>query len=150
MDRWVIVLIVLGGLALTAGLIAATVLSVRTANRRKFAELEQSGFQATRRSAARSFGVTSRGRGQVRGSGLLALGEDALVFVQQVPTRQVRVPLTDIIAIDTPRSHLGKTSGVRLLKVGWRSEGVEDSIGIEVRDLDGWIAAIEAARAERG
>lgn len=105
---------------------------------------------AVRTESVRSFGVTSAGRGQVRGTGSLALGEDALVFAMWMPRREVRIPRTAITGVDTPRSHLGKTSGRRLLRVHWTTEAGEgDSIGLEVRDVDGWIAALGAPRIER-
>jgi hypothetical protein len=98
-----------------------------------------------RRETVRSFGVTSAGRGQVRGTGTLGLDADTLVFAMWWPRREVRIPRAAILGVDTPRGHLGKTSGRRLLRVHWTTEaGVRDAIGLEVGDVDAWIAALGA------
>lgn len=103
-----------------------------------------------RSDTVRSFGVTSAGRGQVRGTGTLVLGDDALVFALWVPKREWRIPRASIVGVDTPRGHLGKSSGRKLLRVHWiTTDGAEDSIGLEVRDLDGWLAALGAPLIER-
>lgn len=101
-------------------------------------------------SSASFFGLSSRGLAQVRGNGVLALARDGLWFRLLLPRREFEVPLADVIEVDSPRSHLGRTVGRRLLRVRFRTAGGEDSIAWCVADLDGWIAdlgrAVDLAR----
>ena len=56
-------------------------------------------------------------------------------------------PLTAVTVVETRRVWLGKTVGSKLLCVRWRTpEGGEDAMAWEVRDLDGWLAAVAAER----
>jgi hypothetical protein len=114
-----------------------------TGRLRRRAESHFAGLELLRREDANSLGVESAGQWQVRGNGDLALTEDELLFAQWVPNRVVRIPRRSILEVTTPRSHLGKSVGRRLLKVAWSTEtGERDSIALWVRDLDGWLAAL--------
>ena len=95
-----------------------------------------------RRAVVCSLGQASRGHGQIRGNGTLALTADALVFVLWVPRRQVVIPLARILTVDTTRSHLGKRVGAALLRVRWLSVEGEDAIAWHVADLESWLAAL--------
>jgi hypothetical protein len=110
---------------------------------RRRAEGHFEGLTLLRESDANSLGVESAGRWQVRGNGNLALTEDELLFAQWVPNRLVRILRDSIVEVTTARSHLGKWIGRDLLKVVWTTDlGTQDSIGIWVRDLDGWLEAL--------
>src|SRR5687767_2205708 len=61
------------------------------------------------------FGKHSRGAAQMRGNGTLVLNGAELVFKQWIVNREFRVPVSDIVAIETPRSFLGKSQLVKLL-----------------------------------
>ncbi len=98
------------------------------------------GRTARRESAAQSFGIRSKGPVQLRGAGYLALFDDELVFVQAVATNHVRAKLSDIVGVTTPRSFLGKTQGVKLLAVEWRTGDATDQVALRVPDVDGWVA----------
>jgi hypothetical protein len=103
--------------------------------------------RALRVDTVRTLGLESLGPTQVRGTGKLALLEDELVFVQWAPRRVTRIPLGAIAEIETPRAFLGKTAGVRLLAVSWRTaEGAQERAAWEVGDLGGWQAALSSAR----
>lgn len=92
---------------------------------------------------ANCFGVESAGAAQLRGNGCLALGPDLLVFAMWLPKRDIVVPRTRILEVDTPRSHLRKSVGRPLLRVAWaREDGVQDRAAWFVRDLDAWLAAL--------
>lgn len=135
-------LVIAAGVAL---LLVVTVVFIRRVAARAEAVMEdvRGGRRPRKLETVRGLGVRSRGRGQVRGTGRLALFDDELVFVQWVPRRETRIPLTAIQAINTPRVFLGKTVGRRLLAVTWRSpEGVEEQAAWEVRNLDAWRAAL--------
>lgn len=95
------------------------------------------------------FGQESRGAAQMRGNGTLVLTDSELVFEQWVVNRTFRVPYSAIVAIETPRAFLGKSQGVKLLKVAYRDEaGNPDALAWRVRDLDRAIAAIQSARGQ--
>lgn len=97
------------------------------------------GRTARRQSAAQSFGIRSRGAGQLRGAGYLALFDDELVFVQAIANNHVRARLGDIVGVTTPRSFLGKTQGVKLLAVEWRTGDASDEVALRVPNLDAWV-----------
>jgi hypothetical protein len=91
-----------------------------------------------------SLGLESRGRTQVRGNGRLVLAEDELRFRQLVPARETTIPLEAVTSVGTERTWLGKWVGSKLLCVRWHtSDEGEDAMAWQVRDLDGWLAAIQ-------
>jgi hypothetical protein len=149
MDPLVILAIIAGALVFAAILVIA-ILQVARFALKKVAEggearIASLGVDPVRRSAARSLGVTSLGRGQVRGSGTLALTGDELIFLLAVPARETRIALGSITRVDTCRSHLGKSVGSKLLRITWNAETGEDSLALQVPDLDDWYAALAAA-----
>lgn len=97
------------------------------------------GRTARRESGAQSFGIRSKGAGQLRGAGYLALFDDELVFIQAIATNHVRAKLSDIVNVTTPRSFLGKTQGAKLLAVEWRTGDGTDQVALRVPDLDAWV-----------
>ncbi len=107
------------------------------------------GRTARRQSAANSFGIRSRGAGQLRGTGYLALFDDELVFVQAIAENHVRTKLSDIVSVTTPGSFLGKTQGVKLLAVEWRAGNATDQIALRVPDLDAWIQDLGGVTAAK-
>ena len=131
---------VLGILILTA----LVVIPIAHRARGVRAELdEELGDTATRKATVRGLGLESRGKGQVRGNGSLVLSPGELRFAQWVPHRETRIPLDAVTLVETRRVWLGKTVGSKLLCVRWRTpEGGEDAMAWEVRDLDGWLAAL--------
>lgn len=140
------VALVLAILALVALTLLVVMIPVRRRARRDEAELAQQLGPGLRRIATvRGLGLKSRGRGQVRGNGTLALSVDELRFRQWIPQREVRIPLANVTHVGTERWWLGKTVGRRLLCVRWRREdGSEDAMAWEVRDLDSWLADLRA------
>ncbi len=105
------------------------------------------GDAATRSATVNGLGLESGGRGQVRGNGKLVLTPDELSFRQWVPQRDTTIPLEAIVSVGTERTWLGKWVGATLLCVRWRtSDGSEDAMAWQVRDLEGWLAAIRAQR----
>lgn len=94
------------------------------------------------------FGQQSLGVTQLRGNGTLVLTSSELFFKPWVGKREFLIPLGAIRSIETPKSHLGKTQLVPLLKVVYSDNASRaDSIAWRVRDLAGWIRAIEETRA---
>ena len=144
MSALAIVALVLGILLV----LALVLLPIRRRARRTEADVAAELGDGVRRSEqVLGLGLESRGRGQVRGNGLLALGEDELVFRMLVPRRETRIPLAGVTAVGSERTWLGKWIGVRLLRVRWRTpEGGEDAMAWRVRDLDAWIAALGGER----
>jgi hypothetical protein len=70
------------------------------------------------------------------------LTSDELRFRQWVPSRETRIPLAAITAVETPRWWLGKSVGSKLLVVRWSTPAGEDAMAWNVRDLDGWLVAL--------
>jgi len=95
---------------------------------------------------ANFFGLTSRGVGQVRGNGVLVLTRDKLFFQMFIPRREVEIPIDAITTVSTPRSHLGKSKGMRLLHVAFHSVGGEDAAAWVVADVDQWVADLKESQ----
>jgi hypothetical protein len=98
---------------------------------------------------ANFFGRLSVGMGQIRGNGVLVLTPDELYFMMFVPRREVTIPLDRITSVSTPRSHLGKTVGIKLLRVDFASESGEDAVAWAVQRLGQWVADLERYRTHR-
>lgn len=109
---------------------------------------------------ARFFGQKSKGLAQIRGNGALVLTSDELVFRMLYPRKEMRVPLTQISRVSTPKSFLGKPSLRRLLCVHFdpnaesnaavqTPEDSEDCMAWEVRDIENWIIAVEAVSVRK-
>ncbi len=92
---------------------------------------------------ANCFGVESKGKGQVRGNGCLALSPKGLLFIMWVPRKELHVPLDRITSVERVKSHLGKSIFRELLKVNFvNAEGQQDSAAWYVRDLSAWETAL--------
>jgi len=92
---------------------------------------------------ANMFGLKSRGMKQVRGNGILLLTNSVLYFRMLMPRREVLVPVSSITGFGVEKSFLGKTKGVKLLRIDFTPEtGGADSAAWIVRDLDGWLSSL--------
>ena len=128
---------------LSVALVLALVLvPVGIRARRMKRELEADVGPGVRLAQAQGFGLQSKGKAQVRGTGWLSLTDDELVFRMWWPRRETRIPRSAITAVETPRGWLGKSVGARLLCVRWASATGEDAMAWHVRDLDEWVAAL--------
>lgn len=97
---------------------------------------------------ANFFGLETRGVTQIRGNGCLALDGAVLVFVQWVPRRTLRISRDRIASVEQASSHLGKTSGMPLLRVRFKNDsGKADTVAWAVQDLGGWLLALTAEGA---
>jgi hypothetical protein len=141
-------------LPLFAGLIVFLVV-VRSAvgyvKRRALQEVRRkyAGRSIIRQSVgANFFGRSSGGLGQIRGNGVLLLTADELYFLMFAPRKELSVPLDSVTSVTTPRSHLGKSVGMRLLRVDFRSETGEDAAAWALRDVDGWTAALRRSQSQ--
>ena len=101
---------------------------------------------------ANFFGLKSKGMGQLRGNGVLALTGSQLAFFMLKPSRTFKVPLAAVRHIEDPRSWLGKTVAQRLLAVYFLDDdGTEDAVAFWVPDVEEWTARItEVAPALEG
>ncbi len=99
-----------------------------------------------------SFGLASRGRSQWRGNGALVLTPTELRWLQAAPKgSDLAIPLAAITAVETTRSHLGKSQGVALLKVtfaGPDQPDRSDSMAWRSQDVPGWITTLRQALGE--
>ena len=133
-----VIVLVVSILAFVALLLFLVMLPIARRARRLQGELPA---DAIRTANAQGLGLESRGKGQVRGNGWLVLTEDELRFRQWVPNRETRIPLAAVTEVTTTRSWLGKSVGRKLLLVRWS----EDAMAWNVRDLDGWLAALDTS-----
>jgi hypothetical protein len=93
---------------------------------------------------ARLVGVKSRGLGQMRGTGTLALTRGEVVFLMWVPRRELRVPRDAIESVETGHGVAGKWTGAELLHVRWRSGETVDEAAWEVKDRGAWLVALRS------
>jgi len=94
-------------------------------------------------SNANFFGQESAGINQVRGNGTLVLTKDKLYFQLLLPKKIIEIPLENIEKIEESRSHLGKTTGSKLMKIIYRNESNSmDSCAWLVRNRKEWINKI--------
>ena len=137
-------MLVVSILAFVALLFVLIMFPVARRARRLKAEMEaEVGDDAERSENVQGLGLESRGKGQVRGNGWLVLTDDELRFRQWVPNRETRIPRAAITAVETDRWWLGKSVGRKLLVVRWQTpEGGADAMAWNVRDLEGWLAAL--------
>lgn len=92
---------------------------------------------------ANFFGVESAGGRQWRGNGCLAASDEAIAFALWLPRRTLRIDRSRLVAADTTHSHLGKTVGRPLLRIGFETDrGDSDVAAWYVADLDRWLAAL--------
>jgi hypothetical protein len=99
--------------------------------------------------AANCLGVESRGVAQVRGNGCLVATDDAICFAMWAPRREMTIRRSDIVTVETPRSHLGKSKGIPLLKIVYAEGSSRDSVAWAVRDLDTWVNLLTQRRRDR-
>ena len=138
-----LLLILVGTLAVSAIVAILIVRSSRARAQQRLAEVPGPTLRST---AATSLGLTSLDEDQVRGTGTLLLTEGEVAFAQWRPDRLVRIPRPAIIAVDTTRSHLGKTMNSDLLRIRWTADEGEDSVAFFVRDLDPWLTDLGGER----
>jgi hypothetical protein len=102
------------------------------------------GGVPVREGSVRSFGVESRGMRQVRGSGHLAVTDDAIVFAMAAPPGVLRIPRERVTAVGEARGFLGKAGARPVLRIDFvDEEGAPDAVAFDVgRDRDGWRAAL--------
>jgi type II secretory pathway pseudopilin PulG len=101
------------------------------------------GLDVVRREKANFYGVASKGATQTRGLGVLVLTPEELVFLQLVPSTELRVPRSALAHVELARSFLGKTQARDLLVVEWTTgEGEEDRAAFDVPQPDEWRIAL--------
>jgi hypothetical protein len=102
-------------------------------------------LEVLRKEKVNFYGLASKGAGQVRGLGTLALTPDELVFLQLVPAVDVRVPRAAITHVEVARSFLGKAQARDLLVVEWTTDddpAVGERAAFDVPQLESWRRAL--------
>jgi len=137
--------ILISALAAAGGLILAAALTAL--QRRRAAEVK-ARFRGRRvfgiASNANFFGEESRGTGQVRGNGVLALAEGELYFKMWAPARELSIPFNALLGAEIVRSHLKKSKGRPLLRVRYLDpQGNEDSAAWLVGRPERWKDALD-------
>ena len=141
----VYVLITLGVVVL---LLVGAILAIRkgaSSARERIAE-RLADLDVDRSSKVNFYGTTSRGAAQVRGLGTLVLTPDEVVFLQLIPSYELRIPRSSITGTSVARSFLGKAQGRDLLVIDWSiaddSDNSADSAAFDVPELDSWRSAL--------
>ncbi|NHJ38853.1 MAG: hypothetical protein FK731_02390 [Asgard group archaeon] len=100
---------------------------------------------------ANFFGQESSGVWQIRGNGVLILTKEELYFELWMPRNRIcRIPIRNIVKVETTKWHIRKTKNRLLLKVVFiNNKNKTDSAAWLVRDLELWIDIIEKIRASR-
>lgn len=97
------------------------------------------------------FGRLSGGYLQIRGNGLLALTDRGIHFCMLLPRRHLFVPLEEIVSVSAARSFLGKSKGVRVLRVDFRDPvGSKDACGWMVASVEWWMEALHSLMEGKG
>jgi hypothetical protein len=137
------------GLLLVALIVVAVLVQKQAGEARARVEAGLAPLDVRRQdNKADCYGLASKGEGQVRSKGALALTPDELVFFGAVPPAEVRIPRTAITEVEMARTFLGKTVNRDLLVVAWRTgDGDEDHdrAAFDVDEVDDWRAALEPA-----
>jgi hypothetical protein len=144
--------ILLTVLILLATLIPLTVifgLTIWWLRRKKTAltrQWEREGVVFLRGLAAANFsGLESKGMGQVRGNGFIALTGQDLRITRAVPAAEWRIPHQQIKQVALEPSFLGKRRGMKVLVITFEQEGQPDRIGVYVRNGADWVEVIANA-----
>jgi hypothetical protein len=88
---------------------------------------------------ANFFGQESLGAMKVRGNGVLLLTEEELFFGMWKPKRELLIPVSSMVEIKNPKSHLYKSVFRPLLKIVFKNEmGQIDSSAWFVKHLGEW------------
>jgi len=133
---------IVGSLLLAAVLLLLIKKLLRTAMAEVYSEYPEHNRILTS-PMANLFGIKSRGMKQIRGNGILLLTSSQLYFRMLLPKKELLVPLGSITSVETPKSFLGKTKGMKLLKIDFRNDaGGTDSAAWLVRDLEKWVETI--------
>ncbi len=92
---------------------------------------------------ANMFGLKSPGVKQIRGNGVLVLTSSELYFRMLIPAKKILIPVSSITGVETPKSFAGKTKGVKLLKVDFRTtDGKTESAAWLVDRLEEWVSEL--------
>ncbi|MCK4806255.1 MAG: hypothetical protein KAT09_01340 [Candidatus Aegiribacteria sp.] len=133
---------IVGSLLLAAGLVLLIRKLLKTAMAEVYAEYPEH-VRILTSPMANIFGVKSRGMKQIRGNGILLVTSSQLYFRMLLPKRELLVPLSSITSVETPKSFLGKTKGMKLLKIDFRNDvGGTDSAAWIVPDLGKWVETV--------
>jgi hypothetical protein len=137
------------GILLVAVIVAAVVIQKQAGEARARVEAGLAPLDVRRQDLKADFyGQTSKGEGQVRSKGALALTADELVFFGAVPAAEVRIPRPAITEVELARAFLGKTLNRDLLVVAWRTgdgDDTHDRAAFDVADADDWRADLKPA-----
>jgi len=85
------------------------------------------------------FGLESLGVWKIRGNGVLLLTEEELFFGMWKPEKEFSIPVSSIIEITNPKTHMHRSVNRPLLKVTFKNKkGEIDSAAWFVRELEKW------------
>ena len=94
---------------------------------------------------ANFFGQESKGVAQLRGNGVMVITSSELYFQQLVTNKEWHIPFGTMQAVETAKSHLGKTVGRPLLKIRYvNPEGRIDTVAWWLRNVAEVIQTIDS------
>lgn len=143
MDVLPFVALLLAALLMVLG---SVVWMLRRQVRRVHARWAADGLVMRRGPVIASYRGHARGGIPLRGNGTLALTQHDVRFSQLVPRREFVIPLNHITRVALHRSWRGSTRvGMPVMAIFYHADQGEDAIGLAVRDVRDWMAAIAAA-----
>ncbi len=96
------------------------------------------------------FGQQTRGRGQLRGNGVLVLGDDGIYYEMWAPRRKLHIPYHKVLTAEKIGIFLGKSCFKPLLKVVFiNDQGKPDAAAWWVRDVDRYVTIVQNLRGRR-
>ncbi len=107
---------------------------------------EQEGLVFLRGPVGVNFsGLESKGSGQIRGNGFMALTGQDLRVVRAVPPAEWGIAHNQIKQVVLESSFLGKRRGMKVLVITFEQAGQLDRLGLYVGDNTAWVKAIASA-----
>lgn len=130
--------------AVSRGMLAAIRPSLEARVRRRY----PSDLVLASEYGANSFGQASRGKLQTRGNGALIITATELCFFQIIPATELVIPLSAIRRTSLVRSHLGKATPFKLLKLELEDAAGSDSVAFLVRAPAALRVTLDLTRAQ--
>jgi hypothetical protein len=94
-------------------------------------------------SSANFFGQESKGHMQIRGNGIFIITDENILFYRYLPQMELKIPVENIIAVESAGSFLGKSIFRPLLKIKFKTpSGNQDTAAWYLKEQEKAIKII--------